>query len=241
VRELAPYTYEDAQQAVLKGNLTSIDTILSELQLSNDQSLLLYALIENREEVALHLIQNYSAVMDFQRPNEKGDSPLMVAIFRKMSRLIAPLMPLSDPNARDRHNNTAFIAAAANGDMSALMMLCNDPRTDVLARNCEGQSALHRACYFGELKAVELLFGRGLKAGEKDRKGNNAVHLACMGVSLVVSRYLMRKVKNSSVLLVENKEGKRPLDLLMESVKLVGGRQVEDFKIEHLRHGPAAT
>lgn len=57
-----------------------------------------------------------------------------------------------------------------------------------------------------------------------------------MGVSLVVSRYLMRKVKDSHRLLVENKEGKRPLEVLKESLKLVSpNTQLEELKIEHLK------
>lgn len=85
--------------------------------------------------MALHLIDTHPALLDFHRPNDKGDSPLMLAIFRKMARLIPALLPLSNPNARDRNNNTPFIAAAANGDISALQLLERDPRTDTLARN----------------------------------------------------------------------------------------------------------
>lgn len=70
-------------------------------------------------------------------------------------------------------------------------------------KNYEGQTALHRACYFGEIRAVDwLICHTNLKIGEKDKKGNNCVHLACMGAQLAVSRYLMDKMKDSKSLLI---------------------------------------
>ncbi len=46
---------------------------------------------------------------------------------------------------------------------------------------------------------------------ERDKRGNNALHLACEGVNIHLSRYLMEKVCDSQSLLCANSEGKTPL------------------------------
>ena len=71
-----------------------------------------------------------------------------------------------------------------------------------MMKNIEGQTALHRACYFGEIEVVDwLLKNTSLKVGERDRKGNNCLHLACEGVNIALTRYLMKKVRYSEKLL----------------------------------------
>lgn len=121
-----------------------------------------------------------------------------MAIFRKFFAVVEALRPLSDVNACDFYKNTPFIAAAANGDISTIELLLNDENTNILARNFEGHSALHRACFFGEMETVDLLLHRtSLKVGETDKKGNNSLHMACLGLNIPLTRYLMKKVRNS--------------------------------------------
>lgn len=45
-----------------------------------------------------------------------------------------------------------------------------------------------------------------LKVLDKDRRGNNGLHMACEGLNVALTRYLMMKVKNSGSLLVENND-----------------------------------
>jgi ankyrin repeat protein len=59
-----------------------------------------------------------------------------------------------------------------------------------------------------------LLKHTNLKIGQKDKKGNNCVHMACMSGNIAMSRYLMEKLKGSRRLLVENYEGKTPWGLI---------------------------
>ena len=97
-------------------------------------------------------------------------------------------------------------------------------------KNFEGQNALHRAAYHGELEVIKMLIKRTrLKLGQTDRKGNNSLHLACMGVSLKCARYIVSKVKESKRLLEEvNKEGKKPIDILEEVIeKINNGKESE--------------
>jgi hypothetical protein len=56
-----------------------------------------------------------------------------------------------------------------------------------------------------------------------DKKGNNAIHIACSGAQIATTRYLVAKVKNPTQLLVPNHEGKTPMDVLLETLRKLGG------------------
>jgi len=47
----------------------------------------------------------------------------MLAIFRKLHRVIKLLIPKCNINACDFRRNTPFVAAAANGDIETLILL----------------------------------------------------------------------------------------------------------------------
>ena len=54
-----------------------------------------------------------------------------------------------------------------------------------------------------------------LKFSQTDKKGNNSLHFACMGVSLKCARFIVLKLKEPNKLLMEkNKDGKTPIELL---------------------------
>lgn len=74
----------------------------------------------------------------------------MLALFSSSMKIIKCLLPYSNHNLRDDIGNTTFIIAAANGNIPALEAMlesCNN----TMVRNFEGQTALHRASYYGEL------------------------------------------------------------------------------------------
>ncbi len=120
----------------------------------DEDSLLMLALSEGKEEAALFLMRDYQHLFQFNRRNDKGDSLIMVAIYRGLHRIIKMLVDKCDLNGCDFRRNTPFIAAAANGDIETLKLLSDREGCKMLVRNDEGQSALHRACYFGEIEAV---------------------------------------------------------------------------------------
>lgn len=65
-----------------------------------------------------------------------------------------------------------------------------------MLKNFEGQNALHRAAYNGEIDIIKLLIKHtGLKFSQTDKKGNNCLHLACMGLSLKCARFIILKMK----------------------------------------------
>ena len=71
-----------------------------------------------------------------------------------------------------------------------------------MIRNFEGQSALHRAAYNGQLEAIKLLLAKtNLKLYQVDRNNNNALHMACMSANIICVRYMVKKVKEPARLL----------------------------------------
>lgn len=103
-------------------------------------------------------------------------------------------------------------------------LLLANPDCYANAKNINGHTALHRACYFGEIDAIDWLLDRtSLKIGELDKKGNNGLHLACLGAQIPTTRYLIAKVRNPDHLMTKNHDGKAPFDLFMETLQRLGG------------------
>jgi len=91
------------------------------------------------------------------------------------------------------------MAAAANGFVELLTFLIQRG-ANIDSRNFEGQTALHRACFYGELCTVKYLVkNTTLRLSTCDKKGNNCVHLAAMGLSVRCMRYIMKKAKDQSI------------------------------------------
>lgn len=133
------------------------------------------------------------------------------------------LIHLSNLDVMDNNGNTAFIIAAANGNIAALeafMMSCNNTAVS----NFEGQTALHRACYFGELETIKFLLEKtSLRLYQTDKNNNNSLHMACLGCNIICIRYIIKKVKNPKKLLqLQNKEGKKPMNLLQDMIQKIG-------------------
>lgn len=68
-----------------------------------------------------------------------------------------------------------------------------------------------------------------------DKKGNNGLHLACMGASITASRYIVAKVQNPAHLFIPNHSGKMPLDLLKEILMKLGEWKEQTLHIKHLQ------
>lgn len=72
----------------------------------------------------------------------------MMALFSGNFKIVRILLPHCNQNIRDSNGNTAFIIAAANGNIQAMEAML-DAGHNPMSRNFEGQTALHRACYYG--------------------------------------------------------------------------------------------
>lgn len=75
----------------------------------------------------------------------------MMAIFANYKEAIDFLGKISNLNICDNNGNTAFMIAAANGDIETLKLILSRKRECMYVKNFEGQNALHRASYFGEI------------------------------------------------------------------------------------------
>jgi len=73
----------------------------------------------------------------------------MTAVFQKCDKAINLLAERCNLNICDNNGNTAFIIAAANGDIATLKLLLRKDMQNQYVKNFDGQNALHRTCYFG--------------------------------------------------------------------------------------------
>jgi ankyrin repeat protein len=124
VNKIAPFTFDDVKEAIIKSDEEKIGKIMeTSPSFNEDENVLMLAMNEGKEEIILFLIQRFSHLLDFRRRNDKGDSPLMVAIFLQKKEAFKALLPYSELKACDFFRNTPFIAAAANGDVETLQLL----------------------------------------------------------------------------------------------------------------------
>ena len=158
----------------------------------------------------------------------------MLSIFLNQTKIIRHLIPYSNVNIRDNNGNTAVIIAAANGNLSALELMIENPKTNPMLKNFEGQTALHRAAYHGKLEVLKYLtIHTRLSLVQTDKKGNNCLHLACMGISVLCARYIVMKVKDSHKIMDErNKEWKTPFGILEEMMEKINtGKKSEKVNV----------
>ena len=73
----------------------------------------------------------------------------MLSLFGGNQKIMKYLFEVSTMGVRDNKGNTALIIAAANGNITALEKMLQNPCTNGLVKNYEGQTALHRASFYG--------------------------------------------------------------------------------------------
>ena len=112
-----------------------------------NETILHFAISNNKPEVVEFLCKNYEELVE-QR-NENGDTPLLLALFSGNNTIISHLLVKGKMNVRDNFGNSALIIAAANNNLSVMEKLLESINPSI--RNFEGQTALHRACYYGHL------------------------------------------------------------------------------------------
>ena len=213
------------KEAIKKSEIDKLKELLEEGAPTHEKSdtILHFAVSQNKIEAVQHICENEPLLIDER--NDDGDTAFMLSLFANQIKMIRYLITVSNVNIRDNNGNTPTIIAAANGNISTLQLLLENPKANIMLKNFEGRNALHRACYHGELEVIKILICKSrLKFCQTDKKGNNSLHLACMGLSLRCARFIVFKVQESTKLLDQrNKEGKRPLQILEEMIKKVNG------------------
>jgi ankyrin repeat protein len=56
-----------------------------------------------------------------------------------------------DLNSKEGEGFTPFMAACANGKIEIVEYFLSDPKCNVSAKNLQGQTAIHRAAFYGEV------------------------------------------------------------------------------------------
>lgn len=113
-------------------------------------------------------------------------------------------------NYRSWQGHTPLMRAAARGDLDLVKYFLSK---GALAEhsNRAGQTALHKAAEKGNLSVIKLLIKHGVRVNIMDKNDNIALHYAAKENHEKVVRYL---VKKGSAVVAQNKDGKRPVDLI---------------------------
>lgn len=89
------------------------------------------------------------------------------------------LLPVSDPEARDKNGNTALMLAAARGNLESMALLM--PHGDLEAVNHQGTTALHCAVIAGSanrIAAARMLADAMATLDQPQENGRTALHSA---------------------------------------------------------------
>ena len=100
----------------------------------------------------------------------------------------------------------------------------------------KGQTAMHRACFYGEIEIVRFLMkNTKLSLLTKDRMGNNCFHLAAQHLNITLIRYMLKKSKeNTSILQLENGENKSTLSILQELFNTIKEESFPEIEEGHI-------
>ncbi|MCY4129180.1 MAG: ankyrin repeat domain-containing protein [Gammaproteobacteria bacterium] len=99
-----------------------------------------------------------------------------------------------------------------------------DQGADVNVTNYKGQTALHCAAKAGFVEPVRILLAHGANVNAQDRDGDTPLHCACR--SSIKNHENLQQVidlliENGASLLVENRQGRTPKQVLRRSANLV--------------------
>lgn len=139
----------------------------------------------------------------FIEPAEKGNTEVV--------RLL--LATGMDPNVRDRHGNTALIAAAANGHTDVVGVPING-EANVNALSESNETALVAAASFGNLCIVRALLDRGANPNVKTDNGLTALIVAAGNNHIEVVEALLAADADINA---RSNEGMTALDFAVQS------------------------
>lgn len=119
-------------------------------------------------------IYGYS-LLDIDTPNEKGQTPLHVAVLKNNLEVAAYLLSKgANPNAKDSMGLSPYIAAAANG-LSEMFDLISQYNPDVTQVNRFGGTALLPSSEKGFIRVVELALKNKVPVDHVNKLGWSAL------------------------------------------------------------------
>ncbi|CAI9716767.1 E3 ubiquitin-protein ligase MIB1-like [Octopus vulgaris] len=138
------------------------------------------------EIIDIHESQNKSINNDIEinKTNEWGETPLMLACLYGADRRIMEMLidAECEMEAKDyKYGRTALHWAVDCRRFEAVELLLSRG-SEVNARSNDGQTPLHRACWWGHLHTVDMLLGHnGIDANVVDSDGDTPLHVAVRG------------------------------------------------------------
>ncbi len=131
----------------------------------------------NREEERLLALIGAGAFLDAQ--NHDGDTALTLAIKKGADHIASILIEKgADVNLADYDCNTPLIFASLKDGAPNIAALLLAGGAGVNLKNCLGETALHKAAYYGLYEIAELLAANGADINGKDINGDTPLHKA---------------------------------------------------------------
>ncbi|KAL4489904.1 hypothetical protein ABPG72_010803 [Tetrahymena utriculariae] len=175
----------------------------------------------NRYDMVDYLLMKYEA-LEKEDKNFDGDTALMLAVLYIKVRLLVE-KGNADINCKESEGFTPFMAACANGKLEIVEYLMNK-NCKIYSKNQQGQTAIHRAAFYGEVQVIRLLLkNTKLLLTSRDSRGNTCLHFAAMRLNMTCFRYILKKLGNQkdNELAKKNQEGLTPVQVLIKSFNLI--------------------
>lgn len=193
--------------------------------------------LENRSIRSLDALMEDKEI-DIDTRDKNGRTPLLVAClclpterknericFKQRKKIKSLLANGADSSIQDYDGNTALHIASLRRDQEVLRLLLNrsyikqSQYFNVAVTNKNSRTALHYACYWGDMGLVMPLleFEKEAKSGlvgVRDRNGDTGLHIASRGGFKPIVRELLKANADKDI---KNKDLKSPADLAEEA------------------------
>jgi hypothetical protein len=177
----------------------------------------------NPETTAEDVSALIGAGVDVNAKDELSRTALHWAAEKGHTEVVGALLKIEgiEVNTQDKWGKTALHIAAQNGHTEVVSALIKKG-ADVKAIDQFGRTALHWATEKRHAKVVGALIDKGADVNAKDQFGRTALHVLAEKVDVSKFATSLATIPDESlatVLTTRDKNGKRPLDILVEKVE----------------------
>ncbi|XP_071085590.1 putative ankyrin repeat protein RF_0381 [Haliotis cracherodii] len=171
--------------AALQGNVDVFDYLKSKqadcLAMDNDgDNILHYACLGGHIEMVSHIISEN--IIDINRSDRYGRTALMEAAKYGHKLVFDFLLSKGgDISHKDKEGNNIFHVACREGDLEMVGRILSQGEFDINCRGQNGKTPLLFAAFGGHRWVFDLLVRKKANASIVGSKGNNILHVACIG------------------------------------------------------------
>jgi ankyrin repeat protein len=165
------------------GNLKTMDCLIKaganvNVQDSDGTTPLFCAVVRDKTEAAIHLIENCADV-NLCGGGFKGRTPVHAAAeYGNLKIMVCLIKAETNVNVRDSDGHTPlFCAVARDKTEAAIHLIENGPNVNLCAGRFKGRSPLSAAAQYGNLKIMDSLIKAGANVNVRDSDG--AIPLFC--------------------------------------------------------------